>query len=82
MDNQIYNKLTEDQRELLGTLFDTQSMRAIMVAGNLYQQDKAEHIALMAPDFDNVILNRGNIQGARFIYDLCKLAHSKMKKAE
>ena len=80
MEQEIYAALSEKERELLGTLFETESARAILVALDKYQQSKATHIALMAPDFDNVILNRGNIQGARFTYDLMKFAHSKINK--
>lgn len=80
MEQEIYAALSEKERELLGTLFETESKRAILVALDKYQQSKAAHIALMAPDFDNVILNRGNIQGARFIYDLMEFAHKKINK--
>ena len=80
MEDEVFRALSTKERELLGTLFETESAKAILVALDKYQQGKASHIALMAPDFDNVILNRGNIQGARFIYDLMKFAHSKISK--
>jgi len=81
MEDQVYRKLTSEQKELLATLYETQSMKAILNAGVIYQQIKAEHVAMVAPNMDNVLTNRGNIFGARFIYDLCKYAHSKQKKA-
>ena len=81
MEDKVYKKLNSTEKELLATLFETESMRAILKAGALYQDTKAEHIALTADNFDNVLVNRGNIMGARFIYDLCKYAKSKEKKA-
>jgi len=80
MEDEVFRALSTKERELLGTLFETESAKAILVALDKYQMAKATHIALMAPDYDNVILNRGNIQGARFIYDLMKHAHSKINK--
>jgi hypothetical protein len=82
MEEQVYKKLSTEQKELLGTIFETQTMKAILTASDIYQQDKALHIAVTAPNFENVILNRGNIAGARFIYDLCQFANKKMKKVE
>lgn len=80
MEDQVYKKLTASERELLGTLFETQSAKAVARAGFLYQEDKALHIAMTAPDMENVLLNRGMIQGARFMYDLMKYCSQRMKK--
>lgn len=80
MEQDVYAALSTRERELLGTLFETESAKALASALDKYQLAKATHIATMAPDFDNVILNRGNIQGARFAYDLMKFAHSKINK--
>lgn len=80
MEEQVYKKLSKRDRELLGTLFETESAKAILRAGVQYQEDKALHIAMTAPDMENVMLNRGMIQGARFLYDLMKHAHSKINK--
>lgn len=80
MEQEVYLALDSKERELLGTLFETESAKAILSALDKYQLAKATHIAVMAPDFDNVILNRGNIQGARFIYDLMKHAHKVISK--
>lgn len=82
MEDQVYKQLTQTDKDLIAALFDTQVIKAIARAGNIYQQDKAVHIALSAPDMENVLLNRGNIAGARFIYDLAKHAHSKQKKEQ
>lgn len=81
MEEQVYRKLDERDQELIAGLFETEAFRSIMKAGDIFQQDKSEHIALLAPDMNNVVLNRGNIYGARFIVDLIKLAHQKQKKA-
>ena len=80
METEVYAVLSTKERELLGTLFETESAKALATALDKYQLAKATHIATMAPDFENVLLNRGNIQGARFAYDLMKFAHSKMTK--
>ena len=80
MEEQVFKKLTQKDKELLGTLFETESAKAILRAGIQYQEDKALHIAMSAPDMENVYLNRGNIMGARFIYDMMKYAHKKMNK--
>lgn len=80
MESEVYGLLSEKDRELLGTLFETESAKAMLHAGDLYQQRKALHISMIADSFDNVLLNRGNIQGARFMYDLMKFAHSKINK--
>ena len=80
MEQDVYAALSTRERELLGTLFETESAKALASALDKYQLAKATHIATMAPDFDNFILNRGNIQGARFAYDLMKFAHSKINK--
>lgn len=80
MEDEVYRGLSKKDRELIGTLFETESARAVLHALDLYQQKKALHISMVAPDFENVVLNRGNIHGARFIYDLMKLANRKIKK--
>lgn len=80
MEKQVYDKLTSEDKELLATIYDSKLIKTIARAGDIYQQDKAAHISLLAPDFNNVLLNRGNIQGARFIYDICKYAHTQNKK--
>lgn len=80
MDKQVYGKLTSDDKELLASLWETKVIKSIIRAGDIYQQDKALHIALTADSYENVLLNRGNIAGARFLYDLIKYAHE--KKAE
>lgn len=80
MEQEVYAALDTRQRELLGTLFETESAKALAVALDKYQLAKATHIATMAPDFDNVLINRGNIQGARFAYDLMKFAHQRLTK--
>jgi len=81
MEADVYKKLSTEQKELLATLYETQSMRAIMAAGDIYQHIKAEWVVTTSTDFSNVIQNRGNIEGARFIYDLCKYANKQEKKA-
>jgi hypothetical protein len=80
MESSVYKQLTSTDKELLATLWGTQTIKSVGNAIDKYQQLKAAHIAMNAPDFANVLVNRGNIEGARFIYDLCKLAHSKQKK--
>lgn len=80
MEEQVFKKLSKKDRELLGTLYETESAKAILRAGVQYQEDKALHIAMTAPDMENVLLNRGMIQGARFMYDLMKIAHRKINK--
>lgn len=82
MEEQVYNKLSKTDQELLASLFETQSAKTILRAGVQYQEDKALHIAMTAPDMENVMLNRGMIQGARFLYDLMKLAAKKNKKSQ
>lgn len=80
MEEQVYKRLSSREKELLASLYETESIKAILKAGVNYQEDKAMHIALTAPDMENIMLNRGMIQGARFIYDLIKFANKRAKK--
>jgi len=56
-------------------------MRTIAEAGDIYQHIKAEWVVTTSSDFSNVLENRGNIKGARFIYDLSRYCNMKEKKA-
>jgi hypothetical protein len=80
MEADVYKKLSKDEKELLATLYETQSMRAMIVAGDFYQRIKAEWVVTNSPDYNNVLFNRGAIEGARFIVDLCKYCLEKQKK--
>jgi hypothetical protein len=82
MEQQVWNKLTSRDQDLLAALWETEVIKSIAHAGDLYQQDKALHISMVADSMENVLLNRGNIQGARFIFDLAKFAHQRQKRKD
>lgn len=81
MEQQVFQQLTKNEQALLASVKEMEVYKVILKAGAFYQQEKAAHVALVADSYDNVILNRGNIYGARFIADLVKYAAKSQKKA-
>jgi len=77
----VYRKLSSKDKEALALLGGTPIMDVIIRAIDLYQKDKAVFSMAMAPDFNNVLINRGEVQGARWIVDLIDYTNEKKETA-
>lgn len=75
MDNTVYKKLTEKERAQLAAFADSETFRTVVKALDIYQKVKAVNTIASSPDHETTVLNRGEIQGARFLADLA--LHSK-----
>lgn len=80
MEETVYKALTGKEKEILAQLFESESMKAIKHALELYQTEKAAWVLAESPDHNYTILNRGQVQGARFIFDLAKTAYKHENK--
>lgn len=75
MNEDVYKTLTEKDKALLSALYESETMKAIKNSLATYQLKKAEWVILQAPDHLYTVLNRGNVEGARFIVDLALYAN-------
>lgn len=80
MEEEIYKALKNEEKEILAALYESKSMKALKRALELYQLKKAEWVIEVSKDHEYTVLNRGNVQGARFIFDLCQTAYKNENK--
>lgn len=80
MEKTILKGLTEKEKALLAELSESASMDAMLKALALYQLEKAKWVVMSSPDHNYTLVNRGQVEGSRFIVDLCKTARDSEKK--
>jgi len=77
----VYRQLTSKEKETLAMLDGTPVMEVLIKAIQLYQQDKAKISMALAMDFNSILVNRGEIQGSRWIIDLVDYTVAKKETA-
>ncbi len=80
MEETVYKALSAKERASLVSLYESETMKAVKKALEIFQTEKAHHVLTTSPDHENTILNRGQVIGARFVFDLAKLAAKKENK--
>lgn len=78
MEDKVYKSLTKKEQALLVNFYEnTDLMKAVKKAFEVYQSELAHSVLANSPDHDYTLLNRGKAVGARFVFDLAKTATKK-----
>ena len=77
----VYNKLSNEEKEALAILKGSPIMKTLIKAIDIYQKDKAILTISTAPNWDNVVQNKGEIMGSSFIVNLINYIALKQERA-
>jgi len=79
--SKTYSKLSSTDKQTLALLKGTPSYEVLVKAVDLYQKDKAYMTMALAPNWDNVVQNRGEILGSKFLIDLIIFTTKEQERA-
>ena len=78
----VYNKLDSKEREQLAILKGSPVYKTLIKAIDIYQKDKAIMTISTAPNWENVVQNKGEIMGSSFPINLINYIALKQDRAE
>lgn len=77
MERDVYKRLSKKDQAALVSLYETEEFKTLKKSLEIYQSEIAHFTLANSPDHEVTLLNRGKVLGARFIFDLAKLAAKK-----